>query len=377
MKDAKASRKNLYRSVRMNRETNMKDKKRRTYGFLTGLLLILSVCLTSCGNQGQTDSGKDSNTQSGTKVAAEDHSAEEKGSDSESYVTVDDVPAYSGEPYVEVNDNQPEFTEEELTTVSYEDYSELDELGRCQTAEACIGQDLMPTEARESISSVKPTGWRNKSYDTVDGGYVYNRCHLIGFQLTGENANEENLITGTRYMNVEGMLPFEDEVAAYIEETDNHVMYRVTPVFEGDDLVASGVQMQAESVEDDGVGISFNVYVYNVQPYVVIDYKTGENWEGDEIAEPEGKWADGTEADPSDSKSDSKINAKTDSAATSKAEAKDTKEQTYILNKNTKKFHKPECSGAKKIKAKNKGEYTGSRQTLIDEGYEPCGNCNP
>lgn len=254
----------------------MKDKKRRTYGFLTGLLLILSVCLTSCGNQGQTDSGKDSNTQSGTKVAAEDHSAEEKGSDSESYVTVDDVPAYSGEPYVEVNDNQPEFTEEELTTVSYEDYSELDELGRCQSAEACIGQDLMPTEARESISSVKPTGWKNKSYDTVDGGYVYNRCHLIGFQLTGENANEENLITGTRYMNVEGMLPFEDEVAAYIKETDNHVMYRVTPVFEGDDLVASGVQMQAESVEDDGVGISFNVYVYNVQPYVVIDYKTGE-----------------------------------------------------------------------------------------------------
>lgn len=332
----------------------MKDKKRRTYGFLTGLLLILSVCLTSCGNQGQTDSGKDSNTQSGTKVAAEDHSAEEKGSDSESYVTVDDVPAYSGEPYVEVNDNQPEFTEEELTTVSYEDYSELDELGRCQTAEACIGQDLMPTEARKSISSVKPTGWRNKSYDTVDGGYVYNRCHLIGFQLTGENANEENLITGTRYMNVEGMLPFEDEVAAYIEETDNHVMYRVTPVFEGDDLVASGVQMQAESVEDDGVGISFNVYVYNVQPYVVIDYKTGENWEGDEIAEPEGKWADGTEAEPSD-----------------------TKEQMYILNKNTKKFHKPECSGAKKIKVKNKGEYTGSRQTLIDEGYEPCGNCNP
>lgn len=332
----------------------MKDKKRRTYGFLTGLLLILSVCLTSCGNQGQTDSGKDSNTQSGTKVAAEDHSAEEKGSDSESYVTVDDVPAYSGEPYVEVNDNQPEFTEEELTTVSYEDYSELDELGRCQSAEACIGQELMPTEARESISSVKPTGWKNKSYDTVDGGYVYNRCHLIGFQLTGENANEENLITGTRYMNVEGMLPFEDEVAAYIKETDNHVMYRVTPVFEGDDLIASGVQMQAESVEDDGAGISFNVYVYNVQPYVVIDYRTGENWEGDEIAEPEGKWADGTEAEPSD-----------------------TKEQMYILNKNTKKFHKPECSGAKKIKAKNKGEYTGSRQTLIDEGYEPCGNCNP
>ena len=261
---------------------------------------------------------------------------------------------YQGEPYVVINDNNPDFTEADMTTASFESYGELDGLGRCTTAYANIGKDLMPTEKRGSIGEVKPTGWQTAKYDNVDGKYLYNRCHLIGYQLTGENANAKNLITGTRYMNVEGMLPFEDEVAAYIKETDNHVMYRVTPVFEGDDLIASGVQMQAESVEDDGVGISFNVYVYNVQPYVVIDYKTGENWEGDEIAEPEGKWADGTEAEPSD-----------------------TKEQMYILNKNTKKFHKPECSGAKKIKAKNKDEYTGSRQTLIDEGYEPCGNCHP
>lgn len=190
---------------------------------------------------------------------------------------LEDIPEYMGAPYVEINYNQPDFTEEELTTRSYEEYSELDELGRCGTAQACIGEDLMPTEERESISSVTPTGWQNEEYDIVDGGYLYNRCHLIGYQLTGENANEENLITGTRYMNTEGMLPFEDEVADYIRDTENHVMYRVTPVFEGADLVASGVQMEAQSVEDDGGGISFNVYVYNVQPGIEIDYASGYN----------------------------------------------------------------------------------------------------
>ena len=190
--------------------------------------------------------------------------------------------------------------EEELTTDSYEEYSPLDELGRCQTAEACVGEDLMPTQKRESISSVKPTGWVNKEYDLIDGGYLYNRCHLIGFQLTGENANERNLITGTRYMNVDGMLPFEDEVADYVKETDNHVMYRVTPIYSGDDLVASGVQMEAKSVEDDGAGVTFNVYVYNVQPYVVINYETGESYQTEELATPEGEWAPGTEAEVTD-----------------------------------------------------------------------------
>ena len=191
------------------------------------------------------------------------------------YADVAEIPDYEGEPYVVLNDNEPDFTEAEITTEAYEDYSDLDALGRCGEAEACIGEELMPTGERESISSVKPTGWVNEKYDSVDGGYLYNRCHLIGYQLSGENANEENLITGTRYMNVEGMLPFEDMVADYVHETDNHVMYRVTPVFEGDDLVASGVQMEAESVEDDGEGVSFNVYVYNVQPDITIDYATG------------------------------------------------------------------------------------------------------
>ena len=249
----------------------MSKKKFKT--ILCGCITTLCLLLTSCGplqisqGSGNQDSGHRNQTTAETTFASTGQI--------ESVDTLEEVPEYTGQPYVEINDNEPSFTKEELTTDSYEEYSPLDELGRCQTAEACVGEDLMPTQKRESISSVKPTGWVNKEYDGIDGGYLYNRCHLIGFQLTGENANERNLITGTRYMNVEGMLPFEDEVAAYIKETDNHVMYRVTPVFEGDDLVASGVQMQAESVEDDGVGISFNVYVYNVQPYVVIDYKTG------------------------------------------------------------------------------------------------------
>ncbi len=192
--------------------------------------------------------------------------------------SLDAVPAFSGEPYVVIDDNQPHF--DETNTDSFESYSELDALGRCGTAYANIGSDLMPTEERESISNVKPSGWVNREYDAdlVDGRYLYNRCHLIGYQLTGENANEKNLITGTRYLNVEGMLPFENMVADYIKETDNHVLYRVTPIFEGDNLVASGVHMEALSVEDDGEGICFNIYAYNNQPGITIDYTTGENW---------------------------------------------------------------------------------------------------
>ena len=192
-------------------------------------------------------------------------------------VTLEDLPAFDGQPFAVVNGNQPSFTQEE--PVSYEMYGDLDELGRCTVAESCIGQDLMPTEKRESISSVRPTGWVQNTYDFVDGKSLYNRCHLIGFQLTGENANERNLITGTRYMNVDGMLPFENMVADYIHETGNHVLYRVTPIFEGEDLVAQGVLMEAWSVEDEGGGVCFSVFCYNVQPGVEIDYTTGENWE--------------------------------------------------------------------------------------------------
>lgn len=322
----------------------MFDKKYR--GWPAGAVLCLSAVLTACG----AADGRWTGTAEVPDPAVQAESAD----------TIAEVPEYDGVPYVEINDNEPEFTEEELTTVSYEEYSELDPLGRCGTAEACIGEDLMPDGEREDISEVEPTGWENREYDIVDGGYVYNRCHLIGFQLSGENANEENLITGTRYMNTEGMLPFENMVAEYVQETDNHVMYRVTPVFEGDDLVASGVQMEAESVEDDGAGICFNIYVYNVQPEIIIDYSTGANWADTDSGNK--KTADISAADDSDAES---------------GEDQEPKEQTYILNKNTKKFHKPECSSVDDIKAKNRSGFTGTREELIEDGFDPCGKCRP
>ena len=189
--------------------------------------------------------------------------------------SITDIPAYVGEPYVVLNNNIPNFTEADMDSDAYELYSELDSDGKCGVAEANIGPELMPNEELKGIGQIKPSGWKTIKYDIVDGKYLYNRCHLIGFQLTGENANEQNLITGTRYMNVEGMQPFEDMVADYVKETGNHVLYRVTPIFEGNNLVASGVQMEAKSVEDKGEGICFNVYVYNVQPGIEIDYATG------------------------------------------------------------------------------------------------------
>lgn len=193
-------------------------------------------------------------------------------------VSLDDIPEFDGtSAYVYINDNKPFFTEDEIVTESYEKYGALDGLGRCTMCIACIGTDLMPTEDRESISQVTPSGWVNAKYDFIDGKYVYNRCHLIGFQLTGENANRENLITGTRYLNIEGMLPFENMIADYLKENpENHVMFRVTPIYSGDNLVASGVLLEGWSVEDNGDGICFNVYAYNVQPGVIIDYATGE-----------------------------------------------------------------------------------------------------
>lgn len=257
--------------------------------------------------------------------------------------------AYDGKPYVVINDNDPDFTDADMTTTSFERYGELDGLGRCTTAFANIGKDLMPAEKRGSIGEVKPTGWQTAKYDNVDGKYLYNRCHLIGYQLTGENANEKNLITGTRYLNVDGMLPFENMVADYIKETNNHVLYRVTPVFSGDNLVASGVQMEAESVEDNGDGILFNVYCFNAQPGIAIDYATGDSHKDDSIV-----------ADASKSTTAAEANV-----------------QTYVLNTNTKKFHKESCNSAKSMDASNKKIYTGSRQEIIDMGYEACGVCKP
>ena len=257
------------------------------------------------------------------------------------------IPDYDGtSAYAVIDRNQPSFTEEEYTTDSYEYYSELDSLGRCGTAYANICRELMPTEPRGDISSVKPTGWQSVKYDFVDGKSLYNRCHLIGFQLAGENANPKNLITGTRYLNIEGMLPFENLVADYVKETDQHVLYRVTPVFQGQDLVARGVLMEGLSVEDNGEGVTFCVYAYNVQPGVDIDYATGDNHASDSQSAGDASQADSAQG-------------------------------TYVLNISSKKFHLPSCGGISDIKSSNRQDYTGPRQTLIDQGYQPCGRCKP
>lgn len=190
---------------------------------------------------------------------------------------VNNLPEYRGKPYVVINNNEPNFDKSELVPKSFEKYAELDNLKRCGTADSIIGQDLMPTSKRENISSVKPTGWKSVKYNGIEGGNLYNRCHLIGFQLAGENANKRNLITGTRYLNTKGMLPFENMVADYVKETNNHVRYRVTPIFDGNELVARGVQIEAMSIEDNGKAIKFNVYCFNVQPNIEINYKTGDS----------------------------------------------------------------------------------------------------
>ena len=256
-------------------------------------------------------------------------------------VSLESLPAYSGEAYVILHDNVPLFSESDTTTESYEHYGELDGLERCTQAMACIGRDLMPTEDRGSIGQVKPSGWQTVKYDFVDGKYLYNRCHLIGFQLTGENANERNLITGTRYLNVEGMLPFENMVADYIKETDNHVLYRVIPIYEGNNLVASGVTMEAYSVEDRGEGICFYVYIYNVQPGVEIHY------------------ADGT------------------SQAMETAADSDEPKGSYVVNTSSGKFHLASCAQADKIKEENRESFEVPRSQMLQWNFEPAGCCDP
>ena len=263
------------------------------------------------------------------------------------------------EPYKILNDNKAYFTADEITANAYEFYSDLDSLGRCGVVHACIGKELMPKEGEErgSISSVYPSGWVQAEYstDVVDGGYLYNRAHLIGWQLTAENANKRNLITGTRYFNVEGMLPFENMVADYIKETGNHVMYRVTPDFQGTELVARGVTIEARSVEDNGEGIEFCVYVYNFQPGVLINYKTGES-----------KLDDGT-AIP-DNSTETENGGETDGTEST---------ATYVINTSTGKFHTPDCHYATSMKEENRLEFTGDRDELIEQNYSPCSTCKP
>lgn len=320
-------------------------------------ILTLMLSLSGCGQGTETAEPSGQQTQEAVENTQSESTTQEENVPS---ISLSYTPDYAGDPYVVVNNNQPEFAESEMTTSSFETYSDLDALGRCGIAYANIGQDLMPTEERGNISDVNPSGWQSVEYDGIDGGYLYNRCHLIGFQLTAENANEKNLITGTRYLNVEGMLPFENMVADYIEETGNHVLYRVTPIFEGNNLVASGVQMEARSVEDNGDGILFNVYCYNVQPGITIDYATGNSQRTGDISGSSNMAAQFNDAE-----------------ASGAGEQQKTSESTYILNKNTMKFHRPDCSSVSQMSENNKGEFSGTRDELIAQGYEPCKNCNP
>lgn len=305
---------------------------------LLWLLMAVSLMLCACGQVEIVigdGSGYGSSTQNGSQLSG-------AGNHSQTSVSLDSIPEYSGDPYVVVNNNVPFFSKEDLKAEIFESYGDLDSFGRCTVAYSMVGTETMPTEERGSIGQVKPTGWHAVKYDNVDGKYLYNRCHLIGYQLTAENANVKNLITGTRYLNVQGMLPFENLTADYIKETGNHVLYRVTPVFEGDNLVASGVLMEGESAEDGGEAIQFCVYVYNVQPGIIIDYATGDS-----------RLDDGTGG--------SFQNAR----------------KTYVLNTNSKTFHKPDCGSVGKIKDSNKQTFVGTREEAIKNGYSPCKSCNP
>lgn len=313
------------------------------------------------------ESGKDDSVSDKAQPSQPEQNANENSLSAEAPAfSLSSIAEYTDKPYVAVNGNAPYFTESELTDQSYEYYSDLDALGRCGTACASIGQDLMPTEERGSIGMVKPTGWHTVRYDDlVDGKYLYNRCHLIGYQLTGENANTKNLITGTRYLNIEGMLPFENMVADYIQETNNHVLYRVTPIFEGNNLLANGVLMEGYSVEDKGAGVSYCVFAYNVQPGIEIDYATGESKLADSAQQEEQKTATVT---PTPSPEPEKQEPATGS---------ETSQADYILNTNTKKFHYPTCSSVNDMKEKNKQEFFGTRDEAISNGYSPCGRCKP
>ena len=275
--------------------------------------------------------------------------------------SLEDVPAYAGEPFVEVEGNQPGFSEEERARASraFEEYAPLDHLGRATGAFACVGLETMPTRERGDISDVHPSGWHSSRYDWVDGESLYNRCHLIAHSLSAEDANERNLVTGTRYLNTQGMLPFEERIAGYIDATGNHVLMRVTPVYDGDDLVARGVHMEAWSVEDAGAGICFNVYAYNVQPGVAIDYATGDNW------------ADGTVGDAGAEAGGA------GSGASGEGDAFDAAGHAYVLNANTRRVHLPECPSVAEANPSNLQGWDGTVEEAEALGYEPCGRCNP
>lgn len=336
-------------------------KLRKTAAIALCELLAIATIFTGCASAdlsgtegaghaaGAVVAGEDSSGALGSKDKAD--GPQEDLVNNNSYVSLDAIPAYDGKAYVAVNNNEPFFTDSDMTTTAFENYSDLDSLGRCGVAYANICKDIMPTEERGKIGMIKPSGWHTVKYDVINDRYLYNRCHLIGYQLAGENANPKNLITGTRYLNVEGMLPFENLVADYVNNTGNHVLYRVTPMFSGSNLVANGVLIEAKSVEDNGGGILFNVYCYNVQPGVGINYENGDSW------------LDGTTGSASSG---------SDTSATENSDADSSNSETMVhITATGKKYHRAGCRTLKK----------SDTEVTLDEaksmGLSPCGICNP
>lgn len=336
-------------------------KLRKTAAIALCELLAIATIFTGCASAdlsgtegaghaaGAVVAGEDSSGALGSKDKAD--GPQEDLVNNNSYVSLDAIPAYDGKAYVAVNNNEPFFTDSDMTTTAFENYSDLDSLGRCGVAYANICKDIMPTEERGKIGMIKPSGWHTVKYDVIKDRYLYNRCHLIGYQLAGENANPKNLITGTRYLNVEGMLPFENLVADYVNNTGNHVLYRVTPMFSGSNLVANGVLIEAKSVEDNGGGILFNVYCYNVQPGVGINYENGDSW------------LDGTTGSASSG---------SDTSAAENSDADSSNSETMVhITATGKKYHRAGCRTLKK----------SDTEVTLDEaksmGLSPCGICNP
>lgn len=336
-------------------------KLRKTAAIALCELLAIATIFTGCASTdlsgtegaghaaGAVVAGEDSSGALGSKDKVD--GPQEDLVNNNSYVSLDAIPAYDGKAYVAVNNNEPFFTDSDMTTTAFENYSDLDSLGRCGVAYANICKDVMPTEERGKIGMIKPSGWHTVKYDVIKDRYLYNRCHLIGYQLAGENANPKNLITGTRYLNVEGMLPFENLVADYVNNTGNHVLYRVTPMFSGSNLVANGVLIEAKSVEDNGGGILFNVYCYNVQPGVGINYENGDSW------------LDGTTGSASSG---------SDSSAAENSAADSSNSETMVhITATGKKYHRAGCRTLKK----------SDTEVTLDEaksmGLSPCGICNP
>lgn len=361
-------------------------------GCATGQTTADDTTTTAIETQGDTQNAEEQDIADVENTVAIDNTDSDaqsgKGllgtSRSDESVSLADIPDYDGTPYIQLENNTPDFTEDEKeVTEAFETYSELDSLGRCGQAYANICPEIQPTEERGAIGNVRPSGWHTVKYnDLIDGNYLYNRCHLIAYCLAGENANEKNLITGTRYLNIEGMLPFEEMINDYVDKTGNHVLYRVTPIFDGDNLVASGVEMEGWSVEDEGAGICFHVYCYNVQPGIGINYADGTSWESTSDERVNARKSGNTEQengmayDASAEQPAAEIQGHTQNLEPI-GDSRNEATQTYILNTNTKKIHRPTCSSVDQMKEKNKQTYEGTVEELENMGYTPCKKCNP